>query len=164
MAARKSLSVSTIIKNAREDISDKRQRLALLIKHKDALNAALALVSPIGRLADDHSVNPWLWTCGTEDYVELSVTFDLKVDSLRSETLAMMLTLAGSTGFNTCETEDNIWSERSACRTYRWKGKVGYVQVQVRINANVGNATMCKITKVGTKTEERPVYELICED
>ena len=164
MAARKTLSVSNIVKNVREEIADKRQRLAMLIKHKDALNAALVLLSPLGRLADDTSISPWIWPGCYEDHVELTISFDIAVDSLRSEVLADMVTLAEGLGFENGETVDNIWNERSASRGYRWKGKVGYVIVNLRVNANVGRAAACKVVQVGTKTEEKPVYEIICEE
>ncbi len=161
MAKRKTLSVSSVLESRRESVRSQRATLAGLEKHKDSINMALAATAAVQRLADSvwASAEYYEW----DDSVHLSIHASVKVDSLKGQQMADILSAAESVqGLEANATRDYA-SEDYAERSFIYRGMVGKCSVRLVIDARLPvDGENCRRVQVGTEIKEVPKYEIQC--
>jgi len=161
MAKRKTLSVSAVLTNRREAVRRQRATLAGLEKHKDSINMALAATAAVQRLAEsvwaDAEYYEW------DDAAHLSIHASVKVDSLKGQQMADILSAAESVQGLEAKTTLDYASENFAERTFIYKGMIGACSVRLAIDARLPvDGENCRRVQVGVEIKEVPKYEIQC--
>lgn len=161
--AKRTLSVTSLLKSKADDLARQRKCVQILRAHSGKLAQALALTDAVQRLADSTWASPSAieWD---ENHVDLRVVCRIKVDSLKGEKMAAILEAAEAMpGMNATSTRDWAtagWAERD----FEYRGSPYGVDMVLKVEAELPiNGEACKRVQTGVKLEEVPQYEIVCE-
>lgn len=162
------VSLRKALTERRAQMRDMRNSVALMEKHKDEFNAALAAANAIlaaGRCefrwagADCSAYMGW----NGEPSLTANVNAGVMVDELKTGPVPAMLEAALAYGLDV--REHDYAGETYASRTYMVTGPIGRVDVRMSIDAALANpdGETCRRVQVGTELKEVPKFAIICE-
>lgn len=161
------VSLRKALTERRAQMRDMRNTLALVEKHKDEFNVALATANAI--LAAGHCEFRWTgadcrayegWNGTT---LTANVNVGVMVDELKTGPVPAMLEAA--LAYELDVREHDYAGETYASRTYTVTGPIGRVYVRISIDAALANpdGETCRRVQVGTELKEVPKFAIICE-
>ena len=142
--------------------------MANLANHSDAFAPSYAIANAIVGFAatlgfDKHlcaTPSVYSWSLGEE--LNLDVRFEGNVDSLKEGPVPTMCEFIMSFGLESKYTIDYAESN-GASRIFKFAGKVGSVDLNVRFEANINDGSeACRKVQVGTEIKEVAKYEIVC--
>ena len=152
----------------REDLARARKDVANLADHSDAFKPAYAIANAIAGFAaaqgfDKYvTATPSVYSWSSGDDLSLDVRFEGNVDSLREGPVPAICECIAGYGLEAKYTTDYA-ADWCASRTYKFSGKVGGVEVNVRFEANINDGSdQCRKVQVGTEIKEVAKYEIVC--
>ena len=152
----------------REDLARARRDVANLSNHSDAFKPAYAIANAIAGFAATLGFDKYVcatpsvysWSAGDE--LNLDVRFEGNVNSLKEGPVPTMCEFIMGFGLESKYTVDYAESY-GASRTFKFAGKVGGVDVNVRFEANINDGSdQCRKVQVGTEIKEVAKYEIVC--
>jgi len=152
----------------RAEVARIRKEVANLANHSDAFAPSYAIANAIVGFAatlgfDKHlcaTPSVYSWSLGEE--LNLDVRFEGNVDSLKEGPVPTMCEFIMSFGLESKYTIDYAESN-GASRVFKFAGKVGNVDVNVRFEANINDGSeACRKVQVGTEIKEVAKYEIVC--
>lgn len=164
------LSFSKTIASKREDIARARAEIAQLAEQSDAFKAAYAIANTIARKAEALDFARWMhatpetrtdWEGVAQN--SLLLVIEDYATSLKDGVVPALCEFVLTQGLDATGSDD--WTgEFSAERKFKFAGRVGQVDVQVRVIANVkeGSAA-CRKVVTGTTLKEVNTYAIVCE-
>lgn len=152
----------------REDLARARRDVVALANHSDAFKPAYAIANAIAGFAAAQGFDKYVcatpsvyqWSAGDE--LNLDVRFEGNVDSLKEGPVPTVCEFIMGFGLESKYTIDYAESY-GASRTFKFAGKVGGVDVNVRFEANINDGSdQCRKVQVGTEIKEVAKYEIVC--
>ena len=161
-------SFTRTLTSKREDLARARKEVANLADQSEAFKPAYAIANAIAGFAAtlgfDKYVSATPSVCQWYDRNDLSldVRFEGNVDSLKDGPVPTMCEFIMGFGLESKYTIDYAESY-GASRTFKFAGKVGGVEVNVRFEANINDGSeACRKVQVGTEIKEVAKYEIVC--
>lgn len=158
-------SVSKIIAEKRDRVASLREDIKRAEQHRGLLQLGAKMCEHVATVAKRHDAFQWPCHNIYVGYgVEFDASFEVPVSSLKDGPLVDILEAALAAGFAPEETYDST-SAYEGARIYPMKAVIGDLRVTLRIRAVVQDAdgATCRKVQVGTKIEEVPTYQLVCE-
>jgi hypothetical protein len=152
----------------REEVARIRKDVANLANHSDAFKPAYAIANAIAGFAATLGFDKYVcatpsvysWSMGDE--LNLDIRFEGNVDSLKEGPVPAVCEFIMGFGLESKYTIDYAESH-GASRTFKFAGKVGSVDVNVRFEANINDGSdACRKVQVGTEIKEVAKYEIVC--
>jgi hypothetical protein len=162
------VSISKLAASHREDAKMARERAKNTLAAREWLGSAEHDANVVCKVADlvaeCHYTNTTVWTYGQPENTELTVTFDVPVDSLKEGAIVAVLEAAMAQGFETQESKDyvNQWATQ---RMFRFsKVYDNGTRCLLRITADIKDGSeTCRKVQTGTKLEEVATYAIVCD-
>lgn len=161
-------SFTRTIAEKRADVARARKEVANLADHADAFKPAYAIANAIVGFAsaqgfDKHVyATPSVCHWRVRNDLCLDVRFEGNVDSLKDGPVPTMCEFILGFGLESEYTFDYAESN-GASRVFKFAGKVGSVDVNVRFEANINDGSeACRKVQVGTEIKEVAKYEIVC--
>jgi hypothetical protein len=152
----------------REEVARIRKDVATLADHSDAFKPAYAIANAIAGFAatlgfDKYvCATPSVYSWSVGDELNLDVRFEGNVDSLKEGPVPTVCEFIMGFGLESKYTIDYA-EANGASRTFKFTGKVGGVDVNVRFEANINDGSdACRKVQVGTEIKEVAKYEIVC--
>lgn len=152
----------------RADLARARKEVATLADHSDAFKPAYAIANAIAAFAatlgfDKHvCATPSIYSWSVGDELNLDVRFEGNVDSLKEGSVPTVCEFIMGFGLESKYTFDYA-ETNGASRTFKFTGKVGGVDVNVRFEANINDGSdQCRKVQVGTEIREVAKFEIVC--
>ena len=158
-------AVSKVVESKRERIAELRDNLKGIESHRGLLQLGAKMCEHVARVAQKHDAFQWPCQSVYVGYgAEFDASFEVPVTSLKDGPLVAVLEAAMAAGFQPEQTYDST-SAYEGARVYPMRAVVGDLRVNLRIRAVVQDAegATCRNVQVGTKLEEVPTYQLVCE-
>ena len=161
-------SFTRTIAAKREDIARARKEIATLADHADVFAPAYAIANAIAGFAAAQGFDKYV--CATPSVCQwydrndmsLDVRFEGNVDSLKDGPVPTVCEFIMGFGLESKYTIDYAEST-GASRIFKFSGKVGGVDVNVRFEANINDGSeACRKVQVGTEIKEVAKYEIVC--
>jgi hypothetical protein len=161
-------SFTRTLTSKREDLARARKDVAKLADHSDAFKPAYAIANAIAGFAatlgfDKYvCATPSVYSWSVGDELNLDVRFEGNVDSLKDGPVPAVCEFIMGFGLESKYTIDYA-EEHGASRTFKFTGKIGGVDVNVRFEANINDGSdACRKVQVGTEIKEVAKYEIVC--
>ena len=161
-------SFTRTIAAKREDLARARLEITQLAAQSEAFAPAYAIANAIAGFAAAQGFDKYVcatpsvysWSAGDE--LNLDIRFEGNVDSLKEGPVPTVCEFILGFGLESKYTIDYA-EEHGASRTFKFTGKVGGVDVNVRFEANVNDGSdQCRKVQVGTEIKEVAKYEIVC--
>lgn len=163
------LSFSKTIAEKRADVARARAEISSLAEQSDAFKAAYAIANSIARKAESLSFGRW--THATPEtrtdwegvvHNSLMLVIEDYVTSLKDGAIPAMCEFVMAQGLDATGSVD--WtSECIAERKFKFAGRIGTVDLQVRVVANIKDGSdACRKVVTGTTLREVNTYEIVC--
>jgi hypothetical protein len=152
----------------REEVARIRKDVANLAAHSDAFKPAYAIANAIAGFAATLGFDKYVcatpsvysWSMGDE--LNLDIRFEGNVDSLKEGPVPTVCEFIMGFGLESKYTIDYA-EAHGASRTFKFAGKVGGVDVNVRFEANINDGSdACRKVQVGTEIKEVAKFEIVC--
>jgi hypothetical protein len=162
-------SFTRTIADKREDLARARAEIAALAEQSDAFKAAYAIANTIARKAESLDFARWMhatpetrtdWEGVAQNSLLLIV--EDYATSLKDGAVPALCEFVMAQGLDTTGSDD--WTgEFSAERKFKFAGRVGQVDLQVRVIANIKDGSdACRKVVTGTTLKEVNTYEIVC--
>jgi hypothetical protein len=170
--ARKSatLSFARNIASKLDDLRSTRKDIGALEAQAKSFAPVYAIANAIVEFAQARELNKYLyaqpstytsWT--GEAHNSFSLSIDGEVDSLKIGAVPELIEFIMSFGLEAQDSSDYA-SEWTAYRTFKFTGKIGGVDMSVRIDASPkSDSPNCRKVQTGTEIKEVAVFEIICD-
>jgi hypothetical protein len=161
-------SFTRTLTSKREDLARARKEVATLADHSDVFAPAYAIANAIAGFAAAQGFDKYvcatpgvyMWSTGPE--CSLDVRFEGNVDSLREGPVPAVCEFIMAYGLEAKDTYDYA-EALCASRTFKFRGKIGTVDMSVRFEANINDGSdACRKVQVGTEIKEVAKYEIVC--
>ena len=161
-------SFTRTLTSKREDLARARKDVATLADHSDAFKPAYAIANAIASFAATLGFDKYVcatpsvfvWSTGPE--CSLDVRFEGNVDSLKEGPVPTVCEFIMAYGLDSVGSFDYA-EALCASRTFRFRGKIGTVDMSVRFEANINDGSeACRKVQVGTEIKEVAKYEIVC--
>lgn len=161
-------SFTRTLASKREDLARARKEVANLADHSDAFKPAYAIANAIAGFAASQGFDkyvcatPSVYSWYDRNDLSLDVRFEGNVDSLREGPVPAICECIAGYGLEAKYTTDYA-ADWGASRTFKFTGKIGDVDVNVRFEANINDGSdQCRKVQVGTEIKEVAKYEIVC--
>lgn len=161
-------SFTRTLASKRADLARARKEIATLADHADVFAPAYAIANAIAGFAAAQGFDKYvyatpgvfMWSTGPD--CTLDIRFEGNVDSLRDGPVPAICEFIMAYGLDSTGTSDYA-EEYCASRTFKFRGKIGAVDMSVRFEANVNaGSDACRKVQVGTEIKEVAKYEIVC--
>jgi hypothetical protein len=161
-------SFTRTLTSKREDLARARKDVAKLAAHSEAFKPAYAIANAIAGFAAAQGFDKYVcatpsvysWSVGDE--LNLDVQFEGNVDSLKEGPVPTVCEFILGFGLESKYTVDYA-ETHGASRTFKFAGKIGGVDVNVRFEANINDGSdQCRKVQVGTEIKEVAKFEIVC--
>ena len=163
------VSFSKIIAAKREDLARARAEIAELAAQADTFKAAFAIANTIARKAEALDFDRWIhadpdtrtdWEGETRN--TLTMVIEDYATSLKDGAVPALCEFVMAQGLEATGSTD--WaSENFAERKFSFDGRIGQVDLRVRVVANIKEgAASCRKVVTGTTLKEVNTYEIVC--
>ena len=161
-------SFTRTLTSKREDLARARKDVANLADHSEAFKPAYAIANAIAGFAASLGFDKYvcatpsiyMWSSGPD--CSLDIRFEGNVDSLREGPVPAVCEFIMAYGLEAKDTYDYA-EALCASRTFRFRGKIGTVDMSVRFEANINDGSdACRKVQVGTEIKEVAKYEIVC--
>ena len=159
--------VSKYLASRKAQVRAVRAEIKRAEENSDELALGAAECNAVARVAALHGEVKYSHMSVWSGYaLELTCSFEVPCTSLTSGVIPEVLNAALNYGFEAdADSSYDSVGQYEATRVYGFSKTIGKVRVYLKVRANVKDAegATCRKVQVGTKIEQVPQYELVCE-